>query len=248
MIGNNVAQLIVMDEMLLYFLLIMPSTFILIIFMMILLKAPKQVRTMIKAWLRKRMTHIVITASGTLDLLAGKMDKTGDIEIGKAEYYLPAKKTGNPGLGTVYFWKNTGIPVSVGDGRKAVHLSPDVLVAGSVAEVKVEDRKDEIPEAVRDYLKDKGFDLTAKPEKKGKKRKIVDAVKNVFMPLNMSVLKELLTNVMDVDAVHIIWDKAFNRGFKAAGKQYFAKGFAVMLVLIGFGILIFSIGLVTGMI
>jgi len=216
---------------------------------LILLKAPKQVRTMIKAWIRKRMTHIVITASGTLDLLAGKMDKTGDIEIGKGEYYLPAKKTDNPSSGTRYFWKNTGIPVSVGDGRKAVHLSLDTLVDGSAAKVKVKDREKEIPEAVRIYLKNKGFDLTAKPpERKGKKRKIADAVKTMLMPLNMSVLKELLTNVMDVDAVHIIWDKAFNRGFKAAGKQYFAKGFAVMMVLMGFGVLIFSIGLVTGMI
>jgi len=204
---------------------------------------------MIKAWLRKRATHIVITATGTLDLLVGKMDKTGDLEIGKGEYHLPAKKIGNPGLGTRYFWKNTGIPVSLGDGRKAVHLSPDVAVAATVANIDAAKREKMVPKAVQDYLKDQGYDIIASQEKrkKGKKQKIVEAV-GQLMPLNMNALKELLKEVMDVDAVHIIWDKAYMRGLKAAGKQYFAKALAVMMILMGFGVLIFSIGFVTGMI
>jgi len=247
MIGNVVAQLIVIDEMLLYFLLIMPSSFILIIFMLILLKAPKQVRTMIKAWIRKRATHIVITASGTIDLLVGKVDKTGNIEVGKGEYYLPTKKEGNPGLETRHFWANTGIPVSLGDGRKAVHLSPDLLTAATVAEMKVKDRK-KLPKPVVDYLKSKGYDPDKLPEERGKKKKRLVKKLRELLPLNMGALKELLKGVMDLDAVHIIWDKAYLRGFKAAGKQYFAKALAVMMILMGFGVVIFALGSVTGMI
>lgn len=243
-------MMILIPEWFLYLIMLAPAGVVLAILGIILIKSPKQAKTLIKAWLRKRGTIVVSRGNNLLDIVAPKITKTGHLEVSKHEIYGPLGGH-NPIITTPYFWAKTGIPVVIADGRKAIYASPDTLSAIHAVEAKLKGH--EIPEGVKqwaDQLKiterlqelvyPKGED--GKPDKT--KEPLGIAIKErVVKLMSMSIrrLRDYFEDAIDVDAEDVLYDMAFQDGVDSAGKQWLMKGLTVLLALGGFGVLLIGI-------
>ncbi|MCK4387115.1 MAG: hypothetical protein KAV41_03500 [Candidatus Pacebacteria bacterium] len=208
-------------------------------FIVILYKSPKQVKTFIKAWLRKRDTIVVARGDQTLDIVAPEITKTGHLRVSSKEIYNPLASH-NPITTKKYFWRKTGIPAFVADARKVIYTSFDTLTAIEVVERLA--NKLNVPVAVKEWAEKLKVDITSKKlivdEKTGQPLAVKKTIsRHALLKLSPAKLKEYFAGAVDHDAQTVLYDMAVQEGMEMAGKQYLKIG----LMFFGVGIFIISL-------
>jgi len=228
----NLFRPILIPELLLYLFIFLPAFIILMVFLLVLLKAPPQAKTFMKAKFLKRNTLVLSGEDGSLDIVAPKINKTGSLEVSKGEVYQPLKGT-NPIISDRFFWRKTGIPAFLSAGRKAIYASPKLLEAIEV----VERDKAEIPEHIKKWAEQTKIPIETLV-KEGDKNVKKTTLQKLFT-MNVNKLKNYLEGAIDIDAEKLLYKQAFQEGYESAGKPpkifyvLVGCGFAVFMVILG---------------
>lgn len=230
-------MIFVMHELIFYFFIAIASGVPTLFLLLLVYLMPKQAKRLLKARILKRGTLIVGRQNATLDIVVPKMDATGILEAGKHERYLPPSSM-NPVVTKRYFWANTGIPVFVADGRKAIYTSPETLTAIEVAEAK---KKDELPEAIKTWAEQQKVTVTVQSRKKEDEEPTFRKKVTKLIYVNIAKLKEYFADAIDIDAEDVLYDKAFEEGRRSAGNQYMKMAIPIIAIL---GMLIVVLALI----
>lgn len=240
---------LIIDMFSLIFLIIIGVVATALIFLIIIIKMGPQARRLGKANILKRTTAIIASEAGTLDIKVGKATSSGHLEVTRTECYELLQMKDSPELNRKFFWKRTGVPVSIGAGRKSVVVSPNALLATEIVDLPQE-KKTEIPTEFREWLKGYSVSYTTtedrKSRKDGKIKKVRKQITKTLLELNPLILLKYLKESMDTDAQDVLLDKKYQQGIKDAGKQWMKMGLIIgvcaMVGLMLLGIILISGG------
>jgi hypothetical protein len=244
-------DMILIDQFSLLFLILAPALVLFIIGLILFMKMGPQARKLGKANMLKRATLIVGSETGAIDIKVGKHVSSGHIEVAKTECYEILQTKETPELNRKYFWKGTGIPVTIGVTRKSVVVSPSVLIAASLCDNTT--AKKNLPKEFKEWADNVGVTIPTEVEEsdesegaeKGKTKKVTKRVYTKLLELEPLMLLWYLRESMDSDAQDVLLDMKYQQGLKDAGKQWMKLGLAIGVCLI-IGLSIFGVILVSG--
>lgn len=227
-----VSTLVLIDETLFTIILValIIALFLNFILILILAKYGPQARRLGKAHMFKRATALAVNEAGQATIEVGKIESSGHLKVSANRAY-ELLHTGNPTLNKKCHWKGGGVPLFVADARKAVAVSPEVLVAAEVVEMKKCGVT--VPKKYEEWAKNVNVTIPVENKKKSTKDKIVTKLRTYsLLALSPLKLSSYLNEALDMDAQDVLMDKQYQAGFRAAGKQYMKMGLVIGLCVI----------------